>query len=262
MRRGGKGRGRATANPSRRPGRSQPRPSRSAKANRDADDGQAPHADFDKAVGATRGRTARRTAQRSVPIVQTGAIQRGAQDPAPPRSRGTRRVRGARAARPHPLPRGQWKEAVRELEAFRELTGSAEQNPVLADCHRAMGHFGQVETLWDELREASPSADLVAEGRIVAAGALADQGRLADAIRLLESGRKKVAKPKERHLRMAYALADLYERAGDVPGAVPVRVAAVARPGLRGRRRSPVELALAARLQDGDASESGVSGLR
>jgi hypothetical protein len=82
-----------------------------------------------------------------------------------------------------------------------------------------MGRFGQVETLWDELRSASPGADLVAEGRIVAAGALADQGRLADAIRLLESGRKKVAKPHERHLRMAYALADLYERAGDVPGA-------------------------------------------
>lgn len=114
---------------------------------------------------------------------------------------------------------GQWKEAIRELEAFRELTGSTEQNPVLADCYRAKGEFAKVEALWDELREDSPGADLVAEGRIVAAGALADQGRFTDAIRLLESGRKKVTKPQERHLRMAYALADLYERAGDVPGA-------------------------------------------
>ena len=90
---------------------------------------------------------------------------------------------------------------------------------MLADCYRAMGQFGLVETLWDELREASPSADLVAEGRIVAAGALADQGRLADAIRLLESVARRWPSPASDHLRMAYALADLYERAGDVPGA-------------------------------------------
>lgn len=114
---------------------------------------------------------------------------------------------------------GKWKEAIRELTAFGELTGSTEQHPVLADCHRAVGRFDDVDRLWDELRAASPGADLVAEGRIVAAGALADRGRVADAIRLLESGRRKVARPQERHLRMAYALADLYERAGDVPGA-------------------------------------------
>ncbi len=114
---------------------------------------------------------------------------------------------------------GRWREAVKELEAFRELTGSTEQNPVLADSYRALGRFTEVAALWDELREASPGADLVAEGRIVAAGALADQGRLDDAIRLLEAGRKKVKRPSERHLRMAYAVADLHERAGDVPHA-------------------------------------------
>lgn len=114
---------------------------------------------------------------------------------------------------------GRWREAVKELEAFRELTGSTEQHPVLADSYRALGRFSEVSALWDELREASPGADLVAEGRIVAAGALADQGRLDDAIRLLEGGRKKVKRPKDRHLRMAYAVADLHERAGDVPRA-------------------------------------------
>ncbi|HXH59077.1 tetratricopeptide repeat protein [Iamia sp.] len=110
---------------------------------------------------------------------------------------------------------GRWRPAVKELEAFRELTRSVDQNPVLADCYRALGRHADAETLWDELREASPSAELVTEGRIVAAGSLADRGRLSDAIRLLESApRGKKARP--HHLRNAYALADLRERAGDV----------------------------------------------
>jgi tetratricopeptide (TPR) repeat protein len=114
---------------------------------------------------------------------------------------------------------GRWAQAKRELEAFRTQTGSTEQHPVLADCARALGQFAEVEELWDELRAASPSAELVAEGRIVAAGALADQGRLDEAIRLLEAGSKPIKRPKLHHLRIAYALADMYERAGDLPRA-------------------------------------------
>jgi tetratricopeptide (TPR) repeat protein len=114
---------------------------------------------------------------------------------------------------------GRWAQAQRELAAFRLQTGSTEQNPVLADCYRALGRYAKVEELWDDLREASPSAELVAEGRIVTAGARADQGRLDDAIALLESASKPTRRPKLHHLRIAYALADLYERAGDLPRA-------------------------------------------
>ena len=114
---------------------------------------------------------------------------------------------------------GRWAQAKRELEAFRTQTNSTEQHPVLADCSRALGHYAEVEELWEELRAASPSAELVAEGRIVAAGALADQGRLKDAIALLEAAAKPTKRPMLHHLRMAYALADLYERAGDLPKA-------------------------------------------
>lgn len=111
---------------------------------------------------------------------------------------------------------GRWKEAARELEAFRSATGSTEQHPVLADCYRAQRMWSECEALWDELRAASPGAALVAEGRIVQAGSLADRGRLADAIALLDKGRWRVNNPREHHLRMAYVLADLYERSGDV----------------------------------------------
>lgn len=109
-----------------------------------------------------------------------------------------------------------WKDAVRELEAFRQLTQTTEQHPVLADCYRSLNQRAQVEELWEELRAASPSADLVTEGRIVMAGSLADQGRLQEAIALLEKAQKNVKRPEVHHLRQAYYLADLYERAGEV----------------------------------------------
>lgn len=115
---------------------------------------------------------------------------------------------------------GNWAEAARQLEEFRRLTGySTEQHPVLADCYRALKRYKLVDELWVELAEASPSAALVTEGRIVAAGALADRGRLADAVRTLERGWKPPRRPAIHHLRRAYALADLYERAGEMPRA-------------------------------------------
>jgi len=114
---------------------------------------------------------------------------------------------------------GHWRAAVKRLEAFRDLTGSTEQHPVLADSHRAQGRWADVEALWIELRDASPSGPLVTEGRLVAAGALADQDRLAEAVALLEKGWRVPSRAREYHLRRAYALADLYERSGAEPRA-------------------------------------------
>jgi tetratricopeptide (TPR) repeat protein len=115
---------------------------------------------------------------------------------------------------------GKWTEAARELEAFRELTGSTEQHPVLADCYRALRRYDEVETLWAELREASPSAELVAEGRIVFAGSLADRGDVPRAIAEIEQAVRRIKHAKQfHHLRLLYVLGDLYERAGDAPRA-------------------------------------------
>jgi thioredoxin-like negative regulator of GroEL len=114
---------------------------------------------------------------------------------------------------------GRWRQAAKELEAYQALTGAYDQHPVLADCMRGLGRYRKVEALWDELRQASPSAEAVAEGRIVMAGALADRGDVTAAIRLLERSRSLAKKPRDYHLRQWYALADLYERAGDIPQA-------------------------------------------
>ncbi len=113
----------------------------------------------------------------------------------------------------------QWRAAARELEAYRRLTGSFDQYPVLADCYRALRRYSEAEALWEELRAASPDADLVAEGRIVAAGCRADQGDLRGALALMARGTRKVEHPRERHLRQWYVLADLCERAGELPQA-------------------------------------------
>lgn len=129
---------------------------------------------------------------------------------------------------------GQWAAAAKELEVFRSLGGSVEQHPVLADCYRALKRYAAVAELWDELREASPGAALVTEGRIVAAGALADQGDIDGAIQLLERGPLRPSRGAAlHHARLWYALADLYERAGDAPKARELfgRVVAV-EPGL------------------------------
>lgn len=111
---------------------------------------------------------------------------------------------------------GRWNEAVKELGSYQEMTGSVDQLPVVMDCCRALSRHRQVEELWETLRRSSPGAELATEGRIVLAGSLADRGRLGDAIALLETHTGPRRHPAERHLRSWFALAHLYEMAGDV----------------------------------------------
>ena len=89
------------------------------------------------------------------------------------------------------------------------------------DCHRAMKHRNVVATLWEELRTSSPPADVLVEGRLVRAEDLADRGQIDEAIALVAQagGARNLRRPSHRHLRQWYVLADLYERAGDVPQA-------------------------------------------
>jgi tetratricopeptide (TPR) repeat protein len=114
---------------------------------------------------------------------------------------------------------GRWRQALRRLEAFGRLTGSVDQLPVVADCYRALGRSNEVERVWCELRQASPGVEVLSEGRLVVAGARADRGDLGGAIAMLEAAAGPVRHPRPHHLRQWYALADLYERAGELPKA-------------------------------------------
>jgi tetratricopeptide (TPR) repeat protein len=116
---------------------------------------------------------------------------------------------------------GRWRAAIRHLIAFGGMDDDVTYVPALMDCHRALGQAGRVAELWTGLRQHSPGADVLAEARIVAAGALADRGDLQGAIVLLATGgaAKSLRNPADRHVRQWYALADLYERSGDLPRA-------------------------------------------
>jgi tetratricopeptide (TPR) repeat protein len=116
---------------------------------------------------------------------------------------------------------GRWRSASGHLEAFGRLSDSTEHIPVLMDCQRALHKPKKVAALWAELRQSSPEPDVLAEGRIVAAASLADSGDLNGAIAMLSTAgaSKALRNPSERHVRQWYLLADLYERAGDVPKA-------------------------------------------
>jgi tetratricopeptide (TPR) repeat protein len=115
---------------------------------------------------------------------------------------------------------GRWRDAIRELRAVVELTGSVDQHPVLADCERALGNHAAVEEIFAELRRTGAGSDVLAEGRLVMAGSLADRGRLSEAIDLLlPAVTRPVRRPLDRHLRQWYAIGDLYERSGDLPRA-------------------------------------------
>ena len=109
---------------------------------------------------------------------------------------------------------GRWQEAARELSAFRRLSGSPEQNAVLADCYRALGKPDRALDLCNEVTPSNAPPEVYYEASIVAAGALADQGRIDEAIARLEALELQPENAEEHHLRAWYALGDLLERRG------------------------------------------------
>ena len=110
---------------------------------------------------------------------------------------------------------GLFKPAVRSLEAGFDLRPDPYVMPVIADCYRALGRWKSVDRVWREIREMSPSQEVLAEGRIVAAGALADQGDLRGALAVMEPATKRPKVVRDHHLRQYYVLGDLYDRVGD-----------------------------------------------
>jgi tetratricopeptide (TPR) repeat protein len=110
---------------------------------------------------------------------------------------------------------GMYKPAVTALQAAQDLHANPALLPVIADCHRALRRWRSVDDVWRQIRESSPSHEVMAEGRIVAAGALADQGELRDALAVMEPATKRPKVVREHHLRQWYVLGDLHDRIGD-----------------------------------------------
>jgi tetratricopeptide (TPR) repeat protein len=107
-----------------------------------------------------------------------------------------------------------FREALRELLAYRRMSGRRDQNHLIADCHRALGAPDRAVTEARAGLTAPVDEAVRAECAIVAGAALADLGRFEEALAVLRSvpTRAEVARPHD--LRLWYVIADILERAG------------------------------------------------
>ena len=116
---------------------------------------------------------------------------------------------------------GQYREALRELQAYRRMTGRLDQNHLIADCHRALG---APEKAVGPAREAMAAErvpeEVRAEAAVVGGAALADAGRFDEALSLLRSHPMPSDVARDHDLRVWYVLADVLERAGRKDDAV------------------------------------------
>lgn len=109
---------------------------------------------------------------------------------------------------------GRFRDALRELQAYRRMTGRVDQNHLIADCHRALGHPEKaVEPTREALRSRAP-AEVRAEAAIVGASALADMGRFQEALAVLNAFPTDAQRARPHDLRLWYTKADILARAG------------------------------------------------
>jgi tetratricopeptide (TPR) repeat protein len=126
-----------------------------------------------------------------------------------PRSGAVREVLGLALYR-----RGKFREALRELQAYRRLTGRVDQNHLIADAHRALGDPDKAVTAARDAVDARLPAAVRSEAAVVGGAALADLGRYDEALALLRRFDRgaEVARPHD--LRVWYVIADVLERSG------------------------------------------------
>jgi tetratricopeptide (TPR) repeat protein len=127
-----------------------------------------------------------------------------------PRSAAVREVLGMALYR---LER--FREALTEMQAYRRMSGRADQNHIIADCLRAVGRPDRAVPLAEEALAARgvPLAAKV-EGVIVAASALADRGKFDQALGLLRRIRTRDDVAGDEVIRVWYVTGDILARAG------------------------------------------------
>jgi tetratricopeptide (TPR) repeat protein len=108
-----------------------------------------------------------------------------------------------------------YREALTEMQAYRRMSGRADQNHIIADCLRAVGRPDRAVPLAEEaLAARGVPLQAKTEAVIVAASALADQGKFDQALGLLRRIRTRddVAGPEV--VRVWYVTGDILAKAG------------------------------------------------
>lgn len=109
---------------------------------------------------------------------------------------------------------GDYPAALRELLAYRRMTGRLDQNHLIADCYRAIGQPEKAVQPAREAIHARIPREARAEAAIVGASALADLGRYDEALALLRSVRGSSDRGHPHDLRVWYVAGSVLARAG------------------------------------------------
>jgi len=108
---------------------------------------------------------------------------------------------------------GNWDEALKELRAFRRMSGETDQMPIEMDCLRALGRGKDVGKTYDLFHELGGGRDTDNEARVVYASHLVDEGRLDEAWKVVNA--RLVANPPESLVRRWAVSARVAHAAGD-----------------------------------------------
>jgi tetratricopeptide (TPR) repeat protein len=153
--------------------------------------------------------------ERAVELLERGDARAGAREAQRakelvPRSPAVREVLGLAL-----YQRGRWAEALSEMQAYRRMSGRADQNHIIADCYRALNKPERAASLAEEAlaSQGVPVAARV-EAVIVAASALADMGRFDQALGLLRRIRTRADVAGPEAIRAWYVTGTVLERAG------------------------------------------------
>jgi len=109
---------------------------------------------------------------------------------------------------------GHYAEALSELRAAKRMNGATAYLPIMADCHRALGHPEQAIKLAHSPSVANFKTEAKAEMTLVEAGARRDLGQLDAALRVLELAPLANKTRAAWVVRLRYAYADTLEAAG------------------------------------------------
>jgi tetratricopeptide (TPR) repeat protein len=142
---------------------------------------------------------------------RTAAAERAAEEAKAlaPRSGAVREVLGLALYR-----RGRFREALRELQAYRRLTGRKDQNHLIADSHRALGQPDKaVQAVREAIRARLPD-EVRAEAAVVGGAVLADLGRYEEALTLLRPFDRSEGVARGHDLRVWYVIGDVLDRSG------------------------------------------------
>jgi hypothetical protein len=109
---------------------------------------------------------------------------------------------------------GHYAEALAELRAAKRMNGATAYLPIMADCHRALGHPDQAIKLAHSPSVANFRPEAKAEMTLVESGARRDMGQLDAALRILELAPLSSKTRASWVVRLRYAYADTLEAAG------------------------------------------------